>query len=867
MPRPIAAPVLFAARRPGLVVLLSLLLGAACIALAATRLDVTTDVDTLFSASLPWKQRETELKHMFPQFSDLMVAVIDADSPEAADATAAGLLDALAPNPLFHRVTRPDASPFFDRQGLLFLDQDVLGKLLDQTIDAQPFLGQLAQDPSARGLFAALSLVAMGVERGQADLGPFTGPLQGFHAALASAVAGRPQPLSWQRLLSGPVSELGGPYRFVLLQPKLDFGALAPGAAATRALRDAAAAQEFVKAGQAHVRLTGSVPLADEEFSTVAQGAVAGLVGSTLLVIVWLFFAVRTWRLIIPILFTLVLGLLATTGFATLTSSPLNLISVAFAILFVGIAVDFAIQFSVRYREMSAGRDATAALAATAERSGGQILVAAAATSAGFLAFVPTDFTGVAELGLIAGVGMLIAFACTMTALPAMIMLCRGTGPIGGEAGFAAAARLDRGVVRARWPILVLFAALALAAAAAATRLQFDSDPLHTKDPHTEAMRTLADLAANPLTDPYTIDIMASDAAAARAAVDRVKALPLTGQVISLDSFVPEDQPAKLALIADAASLLAPTLAARPAAAPVTPADLRLAAQTAGAQLARALPKLPAGHPLALIAADLRQLETAPDPVLLAANAALTRFLPLQLDRLRLALQAGPVTEADIPAAIARDWALPDGRRRVQVSAKPGASGAEGLRRFTDQVRAAEPEAGGSAVTIVETANTIIRAFTRAAAGAMLAIVVILALALRRVADVLLVLAPLLLSSLLTVLAAVLLPLPLNFANVIALPLLLGVGVSFNIYFVMNWRAGQVGPLASPTARAVVFSALTTGTAFGSLALSGHPGTASMGTLLLLSLGCTLLASLVFVPAMLAIFRSHMMTILSSVRH
>jgi predicted RND superfamily exporter protein len=247
------------------------------------------------------------------------------------------------------------------------------------------------------------------------------------------------------------------------------------------------------------------------------------------------------------------------------------------------------------------------------------------------------------------------------------------------------------------------------------------------------------------------------------------------------------------------------------------------------------------------------QLAKGPDQALLAANEALTRFLPEELGRLRLALQAGPVTEASIPPDIKRDWELPDGRRRIQVSAKTQATGAEGLRRFVDEVRSADPDAGGSAVTIVETANTIISAFEHAAAGALIAIVVILALALRRLPDVLMVLAPLVLAGLMTVLAAVLLPMPLNFANIIALPLLLGVGVSFNIYFVMNWRAGQRHPLVSPTARAVVFSALTTGTAFGSLALSAHPGTASMGRLLLLSLGCTLLASLMFVPALLAI--------------
>ncbi len=857
MTNPLVATVQTAARRPLAVLLVALLLAAAALTVTVSRFAVTTDVDGLFAASLPWKQREYELKRLLPQFTDLLVAVVDADSPEAADATAAGLEAALARDPHVRTIRRPDASPFFDRNGLLFLDPDTLQKLLDQTIDAQPFLGQLAADPSARGLFAALGLVAMGVERGQADLQAFTPALKGFDAALRSAVAGDPKPLSWQRLLSGPAADLGGPYRFVLIQPTLDYGAVAPGAAATAAIRAAAAAQEFVRNGEAHVRITGSVALSDEEFATAAKGAVAGLIGSSLVVIVWLAFAVRTWRLILPIVLTLVFGLLLTTAFAVITSSPLNLISVAFAILFVGIAVDFAIQFSVRYREM-AGSHAAAepALGATARRSGGQILVAAAATSAGFLAFVPTDFSGVAELGLIAGVGMMIAFASTMTVLPALITLFRGRHPrFAGEAGFAWAAPLDRAVARARWPILLVFAVLALAGLAGLPRVTFDSDPLHTKDPNTEATRTLADLAANPLTDPYTIDILAANRDAALEVRHKVETLPLVAQVVSLDSFVPADQPAKLALIADAASLLGPTLAPRAPAAPVTAADIRLAAQTAGAQLAKAVPKLPPGHPLASVADEIKQLAQGPDAALLAANAALTRFLPQQLSRLRLALEAAPVDEAAIPPEISRDWLLPDGRRRVQVSAKPAATGAEGLRRFSDEVRGTVPEAGGSAVTIVETANTIILAFTRAAAGALAAIVVILALALRRVGDVLMVLAPLLLSCLLTVLVAVLLPLPLNFANVIALPLLLGVGVSFNIYFVMNWRAGLRNPLASPTARAVVFSALTTGTAFGSLALSAHPGTASMGTLLLLSLGCTLLASLVFVPALLATIR------------
>lgn len=840
------------ARRAGPVFALGLLCAAGAGWLAATRLGVTTDVDTLFDARLPWKQQEAELDRLLPQFNDLLVAVVEARSPEEAEATAAALAERLAADPAhFHGARRPDASPFFERNGLLFLNRETLQALLDQTIDAQPFLGQLVADPSARGLFAALSLVAMGVEQGAANLAPFEPALRGFHDALSSALSGEPRPLSWQRLLAGPAAELGGPYRFVLAQPKLDYGALQPGGAATAALRQAASELEFVRAGTAKVRVTGSVALADEEFGTVAEGAVTGLIGSTVLVALWLFLAVRSWRLIAPILLTLGLGLLLTTGFAALVVGTLNLISVAFAVLFVGIAVDFAIQFSVRFREMRLERPhLLPALELTARRVGVQILVAATTTAAGFLAFVPTSFTGVAELGLIAGAGMLIAFACTLTFLPAALMLFRPR-EAGGEAGFPRAAPLDRALARWRWPVLAAFAALAALGAAAVPRLQFDSDPLHTKDPNTEAMRTLADLMANPLTNPYSIDVLATPARAAEV-VRRVRGLPLVADVISLQSFVPEDQSEKLALVADAAGVLGATLAPRSPPAPVTPGDLRLAARTALAGVLRASPRLPAGHPLALIGADLRAMEAAPDDRVLAANAALTRFLPQQIARLRLALSAGPVTARDIPPEIARDWVLPDGRVRVQITAKPEARGSEGLERFVAQVREVVPEAGGAAVTIVETAATITSAFRDAAIGAVLAIAAILFVVLRRVLDVSLVLAPLVLSGLLTALAAAALPLPLNFANVIALPLLLGVGVSFNIYFVMNWRAGARRHLSTPTARAVVFSALTTATAFGSLALSRHPGTASMGELLLLSLGCTLLASLVFVPALLA---------------
>ncbi len=837
--------------RPRLVAGIAALLALLGILTIRADLGVSTDTGTLFSASLPWKQRQNALRDAFPQTKSILVAVIDAAIPEEADATADALAAALHGDTThFTSVVQPTASPFLQRNGLLYLDTDKLSDLLDRTVEAQPFLGQLAADPSLNGLAGALSLIGMGVVRQHADLAAFAPALRGFHAALAAGSQARP--LSWQMLLAGQAASLAGRYRFVLIKPKLDYGALQPGATATRAIRQAAANLTFVRDGSARVRITGPVALDDDEFATVAQGAAGGLAASLVLVTLWLWTAVRSWRLILPILGTLLLGLDLTAAFAALAVGTLNLVSVAFAVLFVGLAVDFAIQFTVRFREASTKHpDTASALGAAGRRSGGQVLVAALSTSAGFFAFTPTSFAGVAQLGLIAGTGMLIAFACTLTALPGLIALCR-PAPEAGEVGFVWARPVDAAILRHRRAILAMAGGLALLGAGLSPWLAFDSDPLHTKNQSSESVTTLADLAADPITNPYSIEMLEPSTAQLAPVAARLRRLPSVAGTVSLDSLVPKDQAAKLPMVADAAALLLPTLSVQPRPAPDATA-LRAGLRRALPQMQAAARTMPPDAPFVLVTQDFARLADAPDAQLAAADLALTRFLPAQLHTLLTVLGAGPVTRADIPAELAAEWVTPDGHAKLQVLPTRAASqDSAGLHRFVAETVGLAPEASGAAVAIVRSADTIVAAFRLAAFGAMVAITVILLVSLRSLLDTALVLAPLLLSTLLTVIAAVLLPVPLNFANIIALPLLLGVGVSFNVYFVMNWRAGLQMPLSSATARAVLFSALTTATAFGSLALSRHPGTASMGKLLLVSLACTLLSSLTFEPALLA---------------
>lgn len=847
--------IVLCAHRAWVVLFLFFALSGLSVWAGMTHLDVTTDTSKMLADNLPWKQRSDEMGRLFPQKENLLVAVIRSRLPEEGRATARALAAHLSADHEHFTFARvPDDNPYLNRNGLMFLDPKPLGKVLDDTVAAQPFLGSLAADPSARGLFSSLGLIAEGIHHGQADLSGYQTALNGFADSLEKAAAGKPDILSWQRLLAGGLTDLAGQYEFVLTKPKLDYGSFQPGGAATDAMKAAISQLEFVRSGDAQVYITGEVRIDDEEFATVAEGMVAGLLGSLALVTLWLTLAVHTWRIIIPIVVTLVVGLLLTTGFAAMAVGTLNLISVAFAILFVGIAVDFAIQFCVRFRGQKLTKSGLAgleeALFHTGEETGHQILVAALATAAGFLAFSPTDFKGVAQLGEIAGVGMLVAFVSTIALLPALLRIFRPSvdHPV---SGYLFMEPVDHVIRRHRRIILGVFGALALAGIALVPQLRFDGDPLHTKDPKSEGMRTLHLLMANPLTSPYSAEYLAPDMNAAKAMTDRASTLPDVHDAMWLGSYVPTDQDTKLALIQDAAGILLPTLVVdHPQPAPDV-AAIRASAASAASSLGSVLDTLPAKDPLRRIQAALAKLSTASDDLALRTNTALVRFLPMQLETLKDVLSAQPVTIKDIPEVISRDYLLPDGRALVEIHPKGVTGNNDALHRFVTAMQKLSPDMAGSAVDIVESARTIVHAFIVAAISAIVMIAIILVFALRRFLDMCLVLAPLLLSALMTVILIVLVPETLNFANIIALPLLLGVGVSFNIYFVMNWRAGVKSPLASPTARAVLFSALTTGTAFGSLALSHHPGTASMGRLLLLSLGCTLLATLVFEPALL----------------
>jgi uncharacterized protein len=830
-----------------LVLLLLSLVGAYY---TASHISIDTDINKLISPDLPWRQREAEMDRAFPQNADLLAIVIDAKTPDLAADAAGALAQRLATMPyLFRTVRAPEGGDFFRREGMLFLPTVDVQSFADQIVAAQPLIGTLAADPTLRGVFTALDLLAQGAAHGDIEASTLATPIAAVAQSAESALEGRFAPLSWQNLLTGRKPGPSELRRFVLTQPVLDYTALEPGEHARSTVKDVARSLGLTPERGVSVRMTGPVAFDDDQLATLSEGAGFTTALSLGLLCLWLTLALRTVRLVIAIIATLLVGLVACGTFAIGAVGPLNPISAAFAVLFIGIAVDFGIQFSVRYRdERFRTDDLATALRRTAVGIGGPLSVAAAATAVGFFSFVPTDYIGVSNLGLIAGVGMLIALAFNMTLLPALLTLLRPHGEAR-AVGFARLAPFNRMLVERRGVVLALAALAAAAAAALMPALRFDFNPLDLQSQHTEAMQVLNELKSDPNDTPYTAEILAPSIEAATALASRLAKLPEVEQAVTAATFVPENQQEKLAILADTATVLGITLSPPEIKVPPSDAEILAAIAACAKDMSGA-----GAHGVAAarrLADLLQQVAARGAAALPALKDNLVTGLPRRLDDLKQSLAAEPVSLATLPDEIKRDWLTKDGKARVQVFPKGGAPDNASLQRFVEAVRAVAPDATGTPVTIQDSADTVTHAFAVAGTIAIVAIATLLLAVLRRVRDVALVLAPLALAGLLTLATGVLLDMQLNFANIITLPLLLGIGVAFDIYFVMRWRAGQGDLLQSSTARAILFSALTTGTAFGSLALSANPGMAEMGKLLSIALAYTLLCTFTVLPALL----------------
>jgi hopanoid biosynthesis associated RND transporter like protein HpnN len=840
------------AAQPRLVVLAAALLAAAGLAYTLANLRIDTDTTDMISAEVPFRQHDIAFSHAFPEFTNPIVALIEGSPPEQVQSAASALAAALrTDHEHFTAVDYAPGLPFFAKHGLLYLDVDTLGALTERLAAAQPLLAALAEDPTLRGLGAFTDL-ALEHETSDGALPAELDELFGDMAAVTEAqIAETPGELSWRSLLDGAAPAIER--QLVLAQPRLNYASLAPASEAIAAVRAAATKLGIGPAHGLQLRLTGGAVLEDEELESVGAGALTASAITMVAVTLLLLWGLRSWRLIAATLLTLVVGLIVTAAFTALAIGRLNLISVTFAVLFVGLGVDFGIHVVLRYREeVLRGAALLQAIENAALGVAGALTLSALCAALGFLSFVPTAYLGLAELGAISAFGMLVAWFASLTLLPALLCLM----PLR-RAPAKIMPRPLLPIERHARVILAVATIAGLASLLTLPDLEFDFNPLNLKDPTSESVVTFQALKSDPENPPYVIDILAPGLAEADQIARDLAAEPLVGRVITLTSFVPEGQDEKLELVDSLAWSIGPLLQPGDGE-PLRGTEREQALAGLRASLADALAgylaaeRNPGAAALAEALSGLQAASGNPDAASAALEARLLGLLPALLDDLRQALEADRVNLDNLPPELRESWLTEGGQARVLVEPAWQIDNNDDLKAFAQAVLAEVPDATGGPIVVLEGGSAVVTAFAQSSVLALVLITLVLAVVLRSLRDIVLVLAPIALAALLTAASAVLLGLSLNYANVIVLPLLLGLGVSGSIHVVMRQR--QHGDIASTsTPRAVVFSGLTTIASFGSLAMSSHLGLASMGQLLTIAILWSLVCSLVVLPSMLVV--------------
>lgn len=827
---------------------------------ATLRLGVNADLYALVRPDVPFLVRKLDFEKSFRALDTSILVLVDGESASEAGRAADALAARLQERPEhFERVSVVGGGDFFRRNALLFLETDELEKLADRLAAIQPFLAELTQDQSLVGISKLVSQ-ALEAKRSGHDVGiDLAAALDRLRAAVDAAGNGRASPDPWgDALIGGSLSD-EAKHRVLTIQARTDFGSLVYAQPAVDAIRAAARELGLDSEHGVRIRITGDQVLSLEEQLVIEkQARVAALVSLVLFgAAIW--FGVRSWRTVFALVATLVAALVWTNAFAAAAIGSLNQVSAAFNVLIVGLGGEFGIHVCMRFAELSGReRNRTQALEETGRTIGSSLVSSAGTTSIGFLVFAPTDFLGVAQLGIISGAGVLLSLVASLTVLPAILSILAPEQAAAARPPPPWLARLRHLPLRFAFPIRIGSALVFLGSLALLPQVYFDYNSLRLRDPNTESVQAFEDLVSRTGTTPWTVDVITPDIASAEAMATELRTIEGVERTRTLSDFVPSDQDTKRSILADLALLLPP---ARAGAAEPDPDEERVALETLSRELAETETSVrdPAlTSSAASLGAAIRGFldgrgAKSPDTAFDALRKNVVGSLPEQLRELERSLAPDVIRAEDLPPEIADQMLAADGRARVQVIPSVDLGESATLARFVDAIRVHAPEATGPAVTLLEWGRVTSRAMQQALLLGVIAMTVFLLVLWRNLWDVALAVFPLLLAAVVSCAVLVLFGLSFNFANVIVLPMLLGMGIDNGVHLVHRHRTNpeEEDVLATSTARAVFFAALTTVLCFGSLAFVPHRGMAALGQFLTLGVAATFVSYVVVLPAVL----------------
>ncbi|MFP8874885.1 MAG: MMPL family transporter, partial [Myxococcota bacterium] len=542
-------------KRPAHIVWGTLLVTAVLGVYAALNLGINSDNVQLLDDDVPYWQVRDEYVKLFPILSNSLLVVVDARTADLVREGTERLRVALARRTdHFREVHLPGSDPFFERAALLYRSPDELEEFADELARLQPLIAALEADPTLGRLARILE---RGLEEAETEGGEqarWSEILDQISVATVEVYEEYPVHLSWDEiLLQG--SELDqGTRRILTVEPILDFDSVLPAGPALAVVRETVRELELDDTHGFRVRVTGNPALNYEEMLGLAWDIGGAGVFCFLLVALVLYRALRSVPLVVAALATLIVGLIWTAAFAALTVGRLNLVSISFAVLFIGLGVDFAIHLGMHYARLRCRGQAHApALHGAVQEVGASLVVCAISTAIGFAVFIPTDFRGIAELGLIASAGMPIILVLSLTFFPALLSSWL---PVPGLEGLRSDLRFRApwaaALFRHPWAVLGVALALGSAAAVISPWAEFDENVVEMRNPNTESVQVFNELLdERGVSSPWYANVVAPDLVAADALAIELRARPEVERVVTLSSFIPDEQEEKLEILED----------------------------------------------------------------------------------------------------------------------------------------------------------------------------------------------------------------------------------------------------------------------------------------------------------------------------
>ncbi len=831
---------------PWPVIVINVLLIVIATTFTINNIKINTNTEDMLSEELNWRKYHSTYKSAFPNTTDNLVLIVESSKSNSVSLATRKLIEKLQATDMFTSVLAIRETEFFKKNKLLFLSNEELNETVNKLIRAQPLLGVLAQNNDFLGILALFqNLKQNSTNLNISETNLF---LKKINGSIGNTINNVQSPINWDSFIEGQKSE-NTDSQIIILQPKLNFTKLLPAEESIEIVDKIISETQKEVIDPFYVTITGGAALAYDELKSVSDGTKTSGILALFFVLVILFLAFKSISIIFAICVNLLAGLVLTATFATLAVGTLNMISIAFAVLYIGLAVDFAIHICMMYLENCPEKQQKQAIESAVGSLRKSLIFCTLTTSIGFFSFIPTDYQGVAELGLISGVGMVLSLILSFTFLPSLLSVLPKPKIYRPQKKF-----LDTNTNFLLAKIITItLCILAVGGLFNIQNLKFDNNPINLNNKNAPSIQGMRKLKALNQDDSFSVSVLVPNQKAAIEFTQQQKENSKIEKIESIESYVPTEQGKKITLIEELNFFFGGEIETRQE----NPVDSEFYSKRIEIFLEDFKPGTKEED---LLIENIKSLldkitqleEHEKIKVFRLLNKNIFYYFEDFVNSISLALSPERVNTSNLPSELKSLWVSQNKEYRIKLTPSNKTDEID-IETFQELMGEERYVFTGAPIINSEAGHSVTLAFTQAITTALCIIFLMSYLLTKRLKFVFALMAPLLLATLSVVFFLTLFSFSINFANIIALPLLLGIGIdsSIHVFHRMKKHNSTNSFYSTSTTKAVIFSALTTSLSFGSLAISSHSGTASLGILLMIGLTFITVAVLSIIPNVL----------------